>query len=370
MTLFRLPDRFALEDNPAVGSYDCQCPIVQLHHLLLKRQGLKCSAEICIIIIFGDCPESSLLKRMSLEEQNKALIQIGSLEIGSKGNLEKIPELFKEDFVSNFLPTGSQTAGTAEYMIEMARRRRAFPDWTEEIKLMIAENDLVASWYICTGTNTGALNDHLPTGHRFEMNAMSIHRIVDGKIKEQWLLPDLQSLQSQLGFTLEGEKGKTNREGTIRIHTVNFDGNADSVQSSKALALKANEEIWNRGNFETLEQMFAGDFVQHLLPFDSHTVGLDEFRRNSIAHREAFPDWAEVVNLIVAEEEFVALEYTSTGTNTGNFLNKPPTAKAIRISEMTIFRIEKGKIAEQWLLPDILSLNQQLGLIPDGNQAE
>ena len=79
-------------------------------------------------------------------------------------------------------------------------------------------------------------------------------------------------------------------------------------------------------------------------------------------HRAAFPDWKEVVNLVAAEGDYVALQYTSTGTNTGSFLGNPPTGKKIRINEMTIFRIVEGKIVEQWLLPDILSLNQQLGI--------
>jgi steroid delta-isomerase-like uncharacterized protein len=135
------------------------------------------------------------------------------------------------------------------------------------------------------------------------------------------------------------------------------------MHSNKELALKANEEVWNRGNFESLEEMFATDFVQHFLPFGTHTTGLEEFRRRSIKHREAFPDWKEVVNLVVAEGDYVALQYSSTGTNTGSFLDNPPTGKKIHINEMTIFRIVEGKIAEQWLLPDILSLYHQLGLI-------
>ena len=134
------------------------------------------------------------------------------------------------------------------------------------------------------------------------------------------------------------------------------------MHNNKELALKVNEEVWNRGNFENLEEMFAREFVQHFLPFGTHTTGLEEFRRRSMKHRAAFPDWKEVVNLVAAEGDYVTLQYTSTGTNTGSFLGNPPTGKKIRINEMTIFRIVEGKIIEQWLLPDILSLNQQLGI--------
>ncbi len=66
---------------------------------------------------------------------------------------------------------------------------------------------------------------------------------------------------------------------------------------------------------------------------------------------------------MVAEGDLVATHFTSTGTNAGSFLGNPPTGKQIRINEMSIYRIVDGKIAEQWLIPDLLSLNQQLGLV-------
>ncbi len=135
-----------------------------------------------------------------------------------------------------------------------------------------------------------------------------------------------------------------------------------SANRNKELALLANEAVWNRGNFDDLEEMFAEDFVQHFLPFGTQTSGLEDFRKDAMAHRAAFPDWAEAVNLVIAEGDFVVLLYTSTGTNTGNFLGNPPTGKKIRINETSVFRIVEGKIVEQWLMPDIHTLNRQLGL--------
>lgn len=134
-----------------------------------------------------------------------------------------------------------------------------------------------------------------------------------------------------------------------------------ALERNKALIRRMNEEIWNKGNLEMVDEIFSADFVQHFLPDGSETKGLDELRDHVGNHRQAFPDWAEEIRLIVAEGDFVAIQFTSTGTNTGSFLGNPPTGKQIRINEMSIFRIESGKIVEQWLLPDLISLNQQLG---------
>ena len=159
------------------------------------------------------------------------------------------------------------------------------------------------------------------------------------------------------------EANDSDFESVIRTRQVGIKMSSTNVDRNRELALLANEEIWNRGNFDNLEEMFADNFVEHFLPFGTQTVGLEKFRKNTVAHRAAFPDWTEAVNMVIAEGDYVALQFTSTGTNTGRFLDNPPTGKKVHINEMTIFRIVEGKIVELWLLPDIFSLNQQLGLI-------
>jgi steroid delta-isomerase-like uncharacterized protein len=138
-------------------------------------------------------------------------------------------------------------------------------------------------------------------------------------------------------------------------------------ERNKVLVHRMNEEVWNKGNLEILDELFSQDFVRHFLPNGSDTKGLDQFRDHISSHRKAFPDWAEDIKLIVAEGNLVATQFTSTGTNDGSFLGNPPTGKQIHINEMSIYRIVDGKIVEQWLIPDLLSLNRQLGLVAQSN---
>jgi steroid delta-isomerase-like uncharacterized protein len=138
-------------------------------------------------------------------------------------------------------------------------------------------------------------------------------------------------------------------------------------ERNKELVHRMNEEVWNKGNLEILDELFSQDFVRHFLPNGSDTRGLDQLRDHISSHRKAFPDWAEDIKLMVAEGNLVATQFTSTGTNDGSFLGNPPTGKQIRINEMSIYRIVDGKIVEQWLIPDLLSLNRQLGFIAQSN---
>jgi steroid delta-isomerase-like uncharacterized protein len=338
---------------------------VSVTALLLVRHVLL---TVCLfILISGLSPEQLIAQGETVKDQNKQLIHIESEEVGNKGDLSKIPELYTTDFVRHFLPNNTQTNGLAGFKSQMANLHDAFPHWSEQIILMAAERDYVAIWFVVSGTNTGSFLGNSPTGRRTVNNVMSFFRIAGGKIAEQWLLPDLFSMNSQLGL-IPG-KERVEIDGKDAWQALEIDPGIDSVelQRNKDLALLANEQVWTVGNFESLREMFSDDFVQHFLPFGTRTEGLEEFRKRLVEHRQAFPDWTEVVNLVVAEGDYIFLQFTSTGTNTGSFLGKPPTDKKININEVTIFRIADGKIAEQWLLPDILSLNQQLGIIPSGD---
>ena len=139
------------------------------------------------------------------------------------------------------------------------------------------------------------------------------------------------------------------------------------LERNKELVRRMGEEVWNKGNLEIMDELYTPDVARHFLPTGSVTIGLDSLREHVRRHREAFPDWAEEIKHIVAEGDLVAIHFVSTGTNEGSFLGKPATGKRIQINEMSIFRIADGRIAEQWLIPDLSSLNRQLGFAPGSN---
>lgn len=132
------------------------------------------------------------------------------------------------------------------------------------------------------------------------------------------------------------------------------------LERNKRLVLHMNDQLWNKGNLDIIDELYAPDFVRHFLPNGSESRGIDNLRDHVRRHREAFPDWREEIRQIVAEGDLVVIRFVSTGTNEGSWLGDPATGNTIRINEMSILRIEDGKIAEQWLLPDLFSMQQQL----------
>jgi steroid delta-isomerase-like uncharacterized protein len=118
-------------------------------------------------------------------------------------------------------------------------------------------------------------------------------------------------------------------------------------------------EIWSKGKVELIDDLYADNFVGH---FPAGTVhGRAEMKARVIAHRTAFPDWTEEVEDTIADRDRVVMRFTSRGTNLGDFLGNPPTRNRVEISEVAIFRLSDGKIVEQWVYPDMRSMQRQLG---------
>jgi len=128
-----------------------------------------------------------------------------------------------------------------------------------------------------------------------------------------------------------------------------------------ALAL---HELWNTGNLDLIEQVYAPDFIAHWPPSSEvpERRGIEGIRFGVNRIRTAFPDWHEEVLDIFGSGDRVTTRYVSTGTHQGAFWGIPPTGRRIEIHEISIFRCANGRIAEQWCMCDELARLQQLGV--------
>jgi predicted ester cyclase len=66
----------------------------------------------------------------------------------------------------------------------------------------------------------------------------------------------------------------------------------------------------------------------------------------------------------IAEGDKVITRGYFSGTHQGEFQGIPPTGKQIKVSYIDIWRVENGKLVENWIQMDMVGLLQQLGVIP------
>jgi predicted ester cyclase len=77
--------------------------------------------------------------------------------------------------------------------------RTAFPDIHFTVEAQVAENDLVTTRWVATGTNTGSLMGMPATGKAATVTGISLNRFVKDKTVELWASVDMMGMMQQLG---------------------------------------------------------------------------------------------------------------------------------------------------------------------------
>src|SRR5919205_814171 len=121
----------------------------------------------------------------SKEENNKALIR-RFLEAHAKGDLDTLEEMLAPDFVNHNLIPGQRPVREG-YLRSFAEYHAAYSQTRYVIEKQLAEGDEVVTTFAVSATHDrGEWMGLVPTGKEFKALLVLIHRIVGGKIAEEW----------------------------------------------------------------------------------------------------------------------------------------------------------------------------------------
>ena len=134
-------------------------------------------------------------------EENKA-IALRTSEIVNQKNPDLIEEFYPPDFVWHGPDRDIRGYEQAKQL--SSTFFAAFPDAQMTDEDVIAEGDKVVRRYTTRGTHQGETEVFgPPTGRQMELEGITIHRIEDGKIVEEWERYDNLSVLQQLGLVPE-----------------------------------------------------------------------------------------------------------------------------------------------------------------------
>ena len=120
----------------------------------------------------------------SIQARNKAVAMRVFDEIFNRGKFEVADEIYAPDFQNHGL---HQSVDLKTDQDAVHAEKKAFPDLRMSVQQMIAEGDKVAVLWTFQGTHTGSGYEGLPaTGTRVEIRGITIWRMVDGRIVEEW----------------------------------------------------------------------------------------------------------------------------------------------------------------------------------------
>ena len=137
------------------------------------------------------------------QTRNKAVARRVFDEILSQGKFEVADQIYAKNFVNHGL---TRDINLKEDQDAARGWRLAFPDMKMSVMQEIAERDLVTVLWTATGTNTGEGNGLPATGKSGRIRGITIWRIVNGKITEEWSAFDQLSMMKQLGLVPEPGK--------------------------------------------------------------------------------------------------------------------------------------------------------------------
>ena len=153
---------------------------------------------IILLLLFGivSCTNSNV----NLEQQNKEIV-IKSFEVVGNGEYEEMSTYIAENYVRHCQATPELLIESLGAFKEFIRTdRKSIPDQKLNVKMLVAEGDLVAFWAIYTGTQTGQMGPFPPTGKSVELDFSGVHRLENGKVVETWVTWDNVTVLSQLGL--------------------------------------------------------------------------------------------------------------------------------------------------------------------------
>src|SRR5438128_1472535 len=107
------------------------------------------------------------------------------------------------------------------------------------------------------------------------------------------------------------------------------------IETNKGI-VKRYIEMWNTGNVALADEVLAPNYVDHAHP---EVTGPEAVKQSVLVVQAAYPQFHITIDLIMSENDLVALQGTIKSTRQG---------KEVILPVAWFARIESGKMAEWW----------------------
>jgi steroid delta-isomerase-like uncharacterized protein len=135
----------------------------------------------------------------------------------------------------------------------------------------------------------------------------------------------------------------------------------EPMEANRSLIERYYYELWNQWRFDLADQLLSPSVKFHGSVGVS-VEGVDGFRSYMRLIQSAFPDFQNTIEEMVTEGDCVAARLTYRGTHGGVIFGVDPTGRTIQYDGLALFRISDGKVAEGYVLGNVIQLLGQLGI--------
>jgi len=324
---------------------------------------------------------------MDVHTQNKALIaplRAAMYDFDEAGVRAAFASVCAPDVLFRFChPFGDLTGVDAFYDAVYAGLFKAWPDLERRDTIVIAGpdefgNNWVGAGGYYTGVFTAPWLDIPPTGHQVTLRFHEFYRIVEGKVVEVQALWDIPEVMMQanawpLAPSLGREwhvPGPSTQDGLVPGP---YDAEAGAASCAHIIEMLEHlKKHPAQGGPEVMEmERFWHTRMNWYGPSGIGTGrGIAGFRNwHQIPFLNGMPDRGQYVDEInyhfFGDGDYAAVtgwpNMIQTVTH-GGWMGIAPAGKKITMRSLDFWRLENGKIRENWVLVDLLDAYAQLGV--------
>lgn len=248
----------------------------------------------------------------------------------------------------------------------------AFPDTKLGIQFLLVHDDLVIQRSTTTATYSGRHKTIPPSHKQYTWHSTHIYRLTEGKIVEQWSEERLERLlwqleNSQAVFTNPERKLLHKVIATVMKGLARFVWSEADQGSTRADVEAKNlkivyayvQKFKNEQKYHVFPRLFDHRFSHHF-DFPGLPGNLETFISVGQGLLPAFSELHVDLQTLVADGEYVVERNVVNALHNGAWVGIEPTRRKVKWSEIHIYRLENGKIIENWPLVNFERILMQI----------
>jgi len=160
------------------------------------------------------------------------------------------------------------------------------------------------------------------------------------------------------------------RFGAINSNTIHTKGCfpkkyqvSDSAKGKQNIALiQRMVSALQTHDLDAHDEIWAEDMIWRGPPGFGEIYGREAFKRDVLEgiYYQLFPDFYDDVEIQMAEDDWIAATGFITGTHRGDWFGIAGTGKTVGARYSDFWRVENGRLKENWVMIDQIGLTQQL----------
>jgi SnoaL-like polyketide cyclase len=150
---------------------------------------------------------------------------------------------------------------------------------------------------------------------------------------------------------------------TSRGRTARLAARIHIVIHNAALVHRVVDEIWNAGNIDLADELFAPTYMNHGGLIPDLVQGPEGIKWSVAFYRAAFPGLHVAIDDLRAENDRVTLRWTAGNHVPDEGAGSSPAREGGTVSGRTSSHLVNGQVVESWTSWDVPLVLQRLGIV-------